>query len=316
MQTLRLFCDVARCQSFSQAASLHGITQSAASQRIGQLEKRLGLTLIDRSVRPLVLTEAGELFREGCEDLLQRYDKLEQRVLGMREDPHGPVRVAAIYSAGIELLERVRERFQQHNPRIRVEIHYEKPDDVYSAVRAKECDVGIVSYPQRWRKVGVIPLRDEVMAVVCNPEHPLAGRARVRPAELSQYPMATFSMDLPAGRRIRQYLREHEAEPMVTHVFDNVDTIKNAVIVTNRWALLPKRTVMREVAVGSLRLIELEPTLVRPLGIIYRRQQRNGAAFDPATQVFVDFLLQHAGPDVDVIAQIEADRGGFIGAGV
>ena len=66
MQTLRLFCDVAACRSVSQAAARHGITQSAASQRVSQFEKRLGVTLIDRSVRPLDLTAAGELMlREG-----------------------------------------------------------------------------------------------------------------------------------------------------------------------------------------------------------------------------------------------------------
>ncbi|MCC7205272.1 MAG: LysR family transcriptional regulator, partial [Phycisphaeraceae bacterium] len=62
MQSLRLFCDVAGHRSFSLAAKKHGITQSAVSQRVGQLEKRLGVTLLDRSVRPLALTPAGELF--------------------------------------------------------------------------------------------------------------------------------------------------------------------------------------------------------------------------------------------------------------
>ena len=86
MQTLRLFADVARCHSFSEAARLHGITQSAASQRISQLEKRLDAQLIDRSVRPLELTDAGRLFLQGCQSLIEHYDELEQRV---RRRAHG-----------------------------------------------------------------------------------------------------------------------------------------------------------------------------------------------------------------------------------
>ena len=105
MQTLRLFSDVARRRSFSEAAKLHGVTQSAASQRLGALEKRLGVTLFDRSVRPLALTEAGEIFLEGCSELLDQYDRLQRRVMGLSGDPQGRVRVAAIYSAGIDLLD-------------------------------------------------------------------------------------------------------------------------------------------------------------------------------------------------------------------
>ena len=80
MHGLRIFCDVAKYHSFSQAAQEHGITQSAASQRVGQLEKKLGVKLINRSVRPLVLTAAGEEYLHGCQELLGRYDLLERRV--------------------------------------------------------------------------------------------------------------------------------------------------------------------------------------------------------------------------------------------
>jgi DNA-binding transcriptional LysR family regulator len=72
MQTIRLYADVARYRSFSEAAREHGITQSAASQRIRSLEDRLGVMLIDRSVRPLALTPAGEVYGRGCIELLER----------------------------------------------------------------------------------------------------------------------------------------------------------------------------------------------------------------------------------------------------
>jgi DNA-binding transcriptional LysR family regulator len=318
MQTLRLFSDVARLHSFSQAASLHGITQSAASQRVSALERKLGVTLLDRSVRPLTLTEAGRIFLSGCEDLLDRYDRLEQRVAGLAAGHEGPVRVAAIYSAGIDLLNNVRERFVAIHPRVDVQIRYEQPDQVYEAVRGGACDLGIVSYPQRWRHVGVIPLRDEVMAVVCRPEHPLARQAgrTVYVGELAGLAMAGFEADLPVGRRIREYLRDHEAHPRLTNVFDNIDTIKSAIAVTDEFAILPKRTVVREVRAGSLAMIDLEPRLVRPIGVIHRprRAPRRAAGdtggFPPAVQAFVDFLLDHAGPSVDLVGQVLQDQSG------
>jgi DNA-binding transcriptional LysR family regulator len=314
MQTVRLFFDVARCRSFSQAAKIHCVTQSAASQRIGQLEKRLGVILIDRSVRPLALTEAGQTFLQGCGDLLDMYDRLERQVADMSQQPQSRVRVAAIYSAGIELLDGIGESFQSQWPEIDVQISYEKPDEVYRRVLDGECDVGILSYPQRWRKVGVIPLREEVMAVVCNPRHPLAQRKQIEAGELANYPMVTFDTQLPVGRRIRSYLRDHGVSPRITYSFDNIDTIKNAVVVTDQLSILPVRTVLRDVNSGILATAALHPSLVRPLGVIFRKRRRGNGAFIPAVRTFVDYLLEHAGPSVDLVSPISMVDRGLAGA--
>lgn len=316
MQTLKLFADVARCHSFSQAAELHGISQSAASQRICQLEKKLGVTLVDRSVRPLTLTQAGEMFAEGCEQMVQAYDELEAKVAGLKKDPEGLVRVSAIYSAGIDLLSRVREKFEAEHKKISVEIRYERPDHVYNAVRDNECNMGIVSYPERWRKVDTIPLRDEVMVVVCNPRHKIAQKQKVDVKELEAYEMVTFDTDLPVGRRIREYFKKNNVKTRITNVFDNIDTIKGALAVTEQVSILPRRTVIREVTAGSLAMVKMTPELVRPLGVIFKRRARSGAAFPPAAQVFVDFLVAHAGPDADQEGQIEREGHALMGAGI
>ena len=72
--TLRAF------RSFSQAASAHDLTQSAASQIVHQLEKRLAVQLIDRSTRPLQLTPLGQLYFDGCKVLVEQYEELESSI--------------------------------------------------------------------------------------------------------------------------------------------------------------------------------------------------------------------------------------------
>ncbi|NJL30143.1 MAG: LysR family transcriptional regulator [Phycisphaerales bacterium] len=327
MHTIRLICDVAGLRSFSHAAEKHGITQSAASQRVSQLERRLGVTLLDRSVRPLELTEAGKEFIKGCRELLERYDQLEQRISRLRPeagDPAGEVRVDAIYSAGIDLLNQVRESFEDKYPKVRVLVEYKRPEQVYGAVQAQRCDVGILSFPKRWKQVGVIPLRNEPMAVVTAADHVLAGRSVVQAGELGDWPLLTFEPGLPAGRSIRKYLREQGVEPTIAAVFDNVDTIKSAVAVSQeQYAILPKRTVMREVFLGTLAATDLQPGLVRPMGIIFHRPTHGRSwkrcgldsmnesvptgAFAPTVQLFVDHLLNMAGPGVDLVAAMEQD---------
>ena len=94
MDTMRLYCEVARHQSFSKAAAALGLTQSAISQRIGALEKELDIVLFDRSVRPLALTPQGEVFLKEAKMLVDRYDKLVHKVTQMQTLPQIPSRAS------------------------------------------------------------------------------------------------------------------------------------------------------------------------------------------------------------------------------
>ena len=76
LEALKVFCDVARFRSFSQAALVHGRTQSAVSQAVHALEAWLGVQLVDRSIRPLRLTPTGRRFYEGCKELVERLEEL------------------------------------------------------------------------------------------------------------------------------------------------------------------------------------------------------------------------------------------------
>src|ERR1051325_1033651 len=135
LDAARLFCEVAQHRSVSRAAELHGVTQSAASQRLQALEKEIGARLIDRSTRPLSLTAAGELYFRGCRRILASYESLKRRVASAgnghpgapgTDDPglRGEVTIAAIYSSGIDLLNQVKAAFERERPRATISITY------------------------------------------------------------------------------------------------------------------------------------------------------------------------------------------------
>src|SRR6266700_247295 len=89
LDTLRLYCDVVRLRSFSRAAVANGVTQSAASQSIQQLEADLDVPLLDRSRRPPLATEAGRVFFEACRDLLEGFEKAQAGLLASKERVDG-----------------------------------------------------------------------------------------------------------------------------------------------------------------------------------------------------------------------------------
>ena len=97
----KLFRDVAHAKSLSRAAQINGISQSAATQHIREVERRLGVQLLDRSTRPLGLTAAGKLYADLCRDVLRREEDFVAELGEIKESAEGVVRVASIYSIGL-----------------------------------------------------------------------------------------------------------------------------------------------------------------------------------------------------------------------
>ncbi len=298
LDTLKLFCDVAQEGSFSRGAELNGITQSAASQRIRGLERELGVELIDRSTRPCGLTALGKVYYEGCRDILDRYQRLEREVAGRSGTFRGTIEVASIYSADVPHLNEIREGFQARHPEVRVLIHYLQPHGVQEWVRNERCQLGILSYPDRWPDLANLPLRDERMVAVFRAGHPLAVHDRLSPADLASERLIGFDAELRISREIRTYFRRHGVHPEVETSFDNIDSIKAAVAESDGIGILPRRSVRIEVARGVLGTAEIDPPLIRPLGIVHRRDR----PLAPVVEAFVQYLREHDLPQVELAA--------------
>ncbi len=287
LKSLKVFCDVVGWRSFSRAAEENGISQSGASQVVHQLERRLGVKLIDRSKRPFVLTPEGEAYYEGCRKLVQRYDALEDQVRTLHEEVSGRVRVVSIYSVGLHHMSRYIQKFLIQYPKANVRLEYQHPHRVYEAVEKDHADLGLVSYPRSSRTIEAIGWREEPMMLVCAPGHRLAGFSRVAFEDLAGEKMIGFDGELTIRREIDHVLAQHHAEARVTMEFDNIETIKRAVEIDAGVALLPEPTVLREVEAGTLAMVPLaSDELVRPLGIIHRRGKELGST----TRRFIELL--------------------------
>ncbi|MCS7045209.1 MAG: LysR family transcriptional regulator [Gemmataceae bacterium] len=288
LASLKVFCDVARQRSFSQAARVNDLTQSAVSQVISQLERRMRTRLIDRSTRPLQLTALGQAFFEGCQALLAQYDELEASIRSACAEVAGTVRIAAIYSVGLSDMGQYVRRFTARQPKVHIHIDYLHPDEVTHRVVEGIVDLGLVSFPRKTSELAAVPWRDEEMVFVCSPKHPLAGRRAVRPTDLNGHRFVHFDRNLVIRRRIDKFLREQRATVEVACTFDNIENIKQAVAVDAGVALLPAPTVHREVEAGTLVARPLAGCrFVRPLGIIHRRQRLSAAA-----RGFMELLLE------------------------
>jgi DNA-binding transcriptional LysR family regulator len=287
--SLKVFCDVARNRSFSQAAQVNHVTQSAVSQMVSQLERRMDVQLIDRSTRPLQLTALGRTFYEGCKAILSQYAELESSIRSARVEIAGNVQVAAIYSVGLGDMGQYVQRLVAEDPAVQVHIEYLHPDRVYEKVLDGTADLGLVSFPRASSKLDALPWREEEVVVVCPPRHPLAQQLAVPLEALARQKFVHFERDLVIRKKIDRYLKENGVGVEVACEFDSIENIKQAVAVGAGIALLPEPTVRREVKNRTFVALPLfGPRFTRPLGIIHRRRQKLSSAARRFMEILCD----------------------------
>ena len=298
-ESFKLFKDIAQNRSFSRAAAMNGVSQSAASQHVQDLEKSLGTVLLDRSTRPLVVTPSGKLYEDFCRDVLRRKEEFEAALDRLKQEVEGTVRVASIYSIGLSEMEQLEREFARRQPAGQLAVEYLRPEKVYAAVLADEADLGLVSYPEASREITVIPWRQEKMVLAASPDHSLARLARVVPEDLNGVEFIGFDEDLPIHREVDRFLREQGVQVAETLHFDNLQMIKEAVAHRAGVSILPARILRDEVMQGRLAAIPIVASeLYRPLGIIHRRKKR----FHPVAQAFLDLLREEPSPELEPVS--------------
>ncbi len=296
LETLHLYCEIVRVRSFSRGAAENGVSQSAASQAVQQLESELHVQLLDRSKRPFALTPEGRKFYEACRTLLQNFERTRAEISQTRQELEGTVRLAAIYSVGLHGISGQMQRFLSLHPKTRVRLECLHPRQVVETVVQDEADLGVLSYPPANRALSVVPLRSDPIVFVCPPHHRLARRRTLAATDLNGEPFVAFDADLSIRKAIDRALRKRNAKAQVVMEFDNVETIKQAIISGAGVSLLPSPTIAMEVGLRTLSAVPLNiPELTRPVAAIHRRNKllTPAVARFLATLQEVDFQPDH-----------------------
>jgi DNA-binding transcriptional LysR family regulator len=168
------FCDLAEARSFTKAAQVNVITQSAVSQQITSLERYFKALLVERGKRTFRLTRQGELLYESSKQILETYKELADQLKETRELVSGTIRIATIYSIGLHNLPPYLKKFLKGYPGANVHVEYRHDSQVYEDVLGNAVDLGLVSYPTRSRNLEIVPLGSDPFVLICPPQHPFA----------------------------------------------------------------------------------------------------------------------------------------------
>jgi DNA-binding transcriptional LysR family regulator len=289
IESLKVFCDLAETESFTKAAQINSVTQSAVSQQISSLERQFKSLLIERSKKKFRLTREGQVLYDFSKQIIQTYDALHSRLQEIKDIISGTIRVATIYSIGLHDLPPYIKRFMKDYPTVNVHVEYRRANQVYEDVLGNVVDLGLVAYPSRDPKLEIVPLRKDPLVLICHPQHPFAKQKSMRLKAIAGQKFIGFEPDIPTRKALDKILKENMVEVQTVMEFDNIETVKRAVEIDAGISIVPQSTIGQEVSKQTLAAVQLDDgEFFRPLAAIYKKNK----VLSPAMKQFLAVLKE------------------------
>lgn len=302
IENFKIFSDLVESQSFSRAAKLNGVTQSAVSQQLRSMERHFNVLIVDRSQKQFRLSREGHKLYESAKEILHRYEKLISELQEMRKVISGTIHISTIYSIGLHELPPYITTFLKGYPSVNVRVEYRRSNLVYEDILQNAVDLGLVAYPAKMRQLEVIPFQTDRLVLICNPQHALAHRKTIDIKDLAEEKLIGFDQDIPTRKATDQIFRDAKIEIEPVMEFDNIETVKRAVEIDAGVAVVPYATVLQEIKQGLLCAVQFKgKQFTRPLAIIHRK----GRVLTPAMKKFIACLTGQ--PFVDVEGETEGE---------
>jgi len=291
IESLKVFCDLAETKSFTKAALINNVTQSAVSQTISALERRFSSLLIERSKKNFRLTPEGDVFYDYSKRILQTCDALHSKLQEIENVISGNIRLATIYSIGLHVLPPYVTRFLQRYPSVNVHVEYRRDNQVYENVLGNVVDLGLVAFPTRDSRLEIVNLRPDKLVLICHPQHPFAERKSIKIKALSGQKFINYERDIPTRKALDKIFKQHSVTVDQVMQFDNIETVKRAVEIDSGVAIVPLETISQEIANDTLKAVELDNgAYSRPLALIYKKNK----VLSPAIRQLIALLKEKA----------------------
>ncbi|MGD8105312.1 LysR family transcriptional regulator [Pantoea sp. FN0302] len=289
LRQLRVFVAVAQHGSFSQAGQVIGLSQSAVSHSIKELEAEMGIRLLDRTTREVLLTSAGQLLANRLERLLEELNTtlLDARSFGQQRS--GTVRVAASQTISAHLMPQCLAASQLNYPEIKVMLRDRPQQWVIQSVRDAEVDFGIVVGPLTAGEFTSQPILDEPFLLLCRQDDELAQVKELHWRMLSGRPLVL--QDYASGSRvlIDEALRQQQVQAEIVQEIGHPTTLYPMVEAGIGISILPALALPLP-AGRPLMVRRLLPEINRTLMLIRRKNR----SLTPAAEAIWQEVRQQA----------------------
>tara|TARA_B100000959_G_C14938659_1_gene606832 strand:- start:185 stop:1069 length:885 start_codon:yes stop_codon:yes gene_type:complete len=287
ISNLKTYCDLVETKSFSKAARLNGVTQSAVSQQLKSMETCFNMLIIDRSQKKFRLTPQGGTLYSSFKEIVRLYAKLECELQEMSNVVSGTIHISTVHSIGLHELPNRLKAFIQEFPTVNVRVEYRRANLVYEDILHGSIDLGLVAFPVKRKELTIIPFAEDQLVLAVHPSNPMTKKKTIKMRDLRDVEFIGFERDIPTREATDKLLRKAGVEVDMVMEFDNVETVKRAVEINAGVAIIPESTIRNELARKELQKIPLAgANFKRPLAIIHRKDR----ILNPAMRSFTDLV--------------------------
>ena len=267
---LQAFVVVAEQKSFSAASTQLYLTQPAISKRISSLETELGVALFDRIGRQVTLTEAGHALLRRAQHILEEVDDTRRALSNLSGTVGGQLSIGTSHHIGLHRLPPVLRQYTANYPDVQLDLHFMDSEAACQEVLRGHVELGIVTLPLdrpddlRYRRIWPDPL-----TVVVGPQHPLAGRKRIKPEQLVAVPAILPSTGTFTRQLVEQAFAPLDLPVLVSMSTNYLETIRMLVSIGLGWSVLPLTMTGDDVKHIRVNGIHME----RELGVVWHAKR-------------------------------------------
>lgn len=272
LRQLRVFLSVAGGRNFSRAGDEIGLSQPAVSRSIVELESQLGLRLLDRTTREVVLTEAGQSLAARLDRLLEELDQTLQDVAGLASARGGKVRVASSPTLSANLMPACIAACARQAPAIQFMLLDRIQQDVLASVRSGEVDFGVVIEPSSAEDLYLETILSDPFVLVTPRAHPLAGKKSVRWTALDGESLVLLDHASGSRRLIDDALALNAAQCTVKQELGHPTTVFRMVEAGIGISVMPALGVPPS-GLPGLAVLPLTPRVQRSIMLVRRRNR-------------------------------------------
>jgi DNA-binding transcriptional LysR family regulator len=283
LKVLSTFLAVAENESFRKAAEQTNISLPAVSMQIKQLEERLGVALLQRTTRKVVLTQEGEKLMISTRKAMAEIDAALLSIEQAANAQQGNLVFACVPTVASTRLPRLVTAFARDYPGISVGIRETAQPELLEAIRKREVDFGIGPMPEKMGEFQCTPLFNDPYVALVPEDHPLAEQNGISLRELTK---VSPSLLMLGSSQFQQQLDEVLVKNKISiernYDFTHVSTMVAMVEAGLGLGILPKLAVPRQTSLKAVHIVR--PVMSRTIGIISMR----GHSLSTASQRFVD----------------------------
>ena len=287
---LQVFYTVAKQLSFTKAAELLYMTQPAVTFQVKQLEEHFNTRLFERSHSKITLTPAGDVAMEYAERILNLSSEMDTRVGELTGQISGTLLVGASTTIAEYMLPRLLGDFKAQYPNVHARLMVANSEAIEAKIADHTLDVGLIEAPSHHPQLMSHVCCEDELVAICAPKHPVAQYTSITPVQLSELPYVSRESGSGTREVMDDYFRKNGVQPEDLHIvmeLGSPEAIKGAVEAGLGIAIVSRATIQKEIKLGDLIAIPLEPRLNRPLSMVNAKEKFRSRLL----QTFLEFVI-------------------------